>query len=79
VAFVQKLRSVDLFKLPGVAETLDWAGALTALDRIALDPTTIDDTLGVLLKYQDDIQKMRGSAAAALLDEVKADIAEKQF
>ena len=79
VAFVQKLRSVDLFKLPGVAETLDWAGALTALDRIALDPTTIDDTLGVLLKYQDDIQKMRGSAAAALLDEVKADIAETQF
>ena len=79
VAFVQKLRSIDLFKLPGVAETLDWAGALTALDRIALDPTTIDDTLGVLLKYQDDIQKMRGSAAAALLDEVKADIAEKQF
>jgi MoxR-like ATPase len=76
VAFVQRLRDVDLFKLPGVAETLDWATALTALDKIALDPATIDDTLGVLLKYQDDIQKMRGTAAAAILDEVKADIAE---
>jgi MoxR-like ATPase len=76
VAFVQRLRQVDLFKLPGVAETLDWATALTALDKIALDPATIDDTLGVLLKYQDDIQKMRGTAAAAILDEVKADIAE---
>jgi MoxR-like ATPase len=75
VAFVQRLRQEDLFKLPGVAETLDWAGALTALDKIALDPDTIDDTLGVLLKYQDDIQKIRGSAAAALLDEVKADAA----
>ena len=75
VAFVQRLRKSDLFKLPGVAETLDWATALTVLDRIALDPETIDNTLGVLLKYQDDIQKMRGTAAAAILDEVKADIA----
>ena len=75
VAFVQRLRKSDLFKLPGVAETLDWATALTVLDRIALDPETIDNTLGVLLKYQDDIQKMRGTAAATILDEVKADIA----
>ncbi len=72
VGFVQKLRGEDLFKLPGVAETLDWTAALTALDQIALDPATIDDTLGVLLKYQDDIAKIRGSEAARLLAEVNA-------
>lgn len=75
VAFIQRLRSgSDLFKLPGVAETIDWADALTQLDKIALDPETIDSTLGVLLKYQDDIQKIQGSEAARLLDEVKQDM-----
>lgn len=72
IAFVQKLRGEDLFKLPGVAETLDWTNALVALDRIALDPATIDDTLGALLKYQDDIAKVRGTTALKLLKEVEA-------
>jgi len=76
VAFVQKIRTLDLFKLPGVAETIDWAQALTQLDRLALDPETINDTLGALLKYQDDIAKIRGSEAARILDEVKAELAE---
>jgi MoxR-like ATPase len=71
VAFVQELRGLDLFKLPGIAETINWADALTQLDKISLDPQTIDNTLGVLLKYQDDIAKVRGSAAAEILDEVK--------
>jgi len=72
VAFVQKLRGMDLFKAPGVAETLDWSRALVELDRIALDPETIDATLGALLKYQDDIARVQGSAAARLLEEVRA-------
>ena len=72
VAFVQKLRGMDLFKLPGVAESIDWCKALTALDAVALDPGTVDDTLGVLLKYQDDISRIRGAEAAAILREVKA-------
>jgi MoxR-like ATPase len=72
VAFVQKLRAADLFKLPGVAETIDWCKALTALDAIALDAATVDDTLGVLLKYQDDIAKVRGAEAATILKETKA-------
>ena len=72
VAFVQKLRGMDLFKLPGVAESIDWCKALTALDIVALDPAMVDDTLGVLLKYQDDIAKIRGPEAAAILREVKA-------
>lgn len=71
VAFVQELRGMDLFKLPGIAETIDWADALTQLDKISLDPQTIDNTLGVLLKYQDDIAKVHGSPAAEILDEVK--------
>jgi MoxR-like ATPase len=75
VAFVQKLRGMDLFKLPGVAETLDWAKALTALDAFVLDPQTVDDTLGVLLKYQDDIARVSGSEAAAILDQVKTELA----
>jgi MoxR-like ATPase len=75
VAFVQKLRAADLFKLPGVAETIDWCKALTALDAVALDATTVDDTLGVLLKYQDDIAKVRGPEAAAILGRVKAEVA----
>ena len=72
VAFVQKLREGDLFKNPGVAETLDWATALTELDEMALDPETVSDTLGVLLKYQDDIQQVQGSEAARLVEEARA-------
>ncbi len=74
VAFVQGLRKEDLFKLPGVAETLDWAGALTELDVVALDPATVSDTLGALLKYQDDIARLDGSKVKALLDEAKAEL-----
>jgi len=70
VAFVQRLRARDLFKLPGVAESVDWTHALLALDKIALDPATIDATLGVLLKYQDDIQKIRGGETEAILAEM---------
>jgi MoxR-like ATPase len=69
VAFVQRLRSRDLFKLPGVTETLDWAQALAALDRTAIDAETVDATLGVLLKYQDDIARIRGAEAEAILRE----------
>jgi MoxR-like ATPase len=75
VAFVQRLRKVELFKLPGVAETLDWTKALMALDKMSLDPQTVNDTLGTLLKYQDDITRMKGSEAERLLNEVKAEIA----
>ena len=75
VGFVQKLREVDLFKLPGVAETIDWAEALSQLDRMALDPDTINDTLGTLLKYQDDIAKIQGSEASRILGQVKAELA----
>jgi len=75
VAFVQRLRSKDLFKLPGVAETIDWTNALVQLDKIDLDPDTVNTTLGVLLKYQDDIARVRGSEAAAILQQVKADLA----
>ncbi|HEY2890148.1 MAG TPA: MoxR family ATPase [Dongiaceae bacterium] len=75
VGFVQKLRKTDLFKLPGIAETIDWTEALIQLDRVALDPKAVDDTIGVLLKYQDDIAKIRGSEAALLLDQVKTEIA----
>lgn len=71
VAFVQRLREMDLFKLPGVAETIDWCQALTHLDVLELDATVINDTVGALLKYQDDIAKVRGSEAARLLDEIK--------
>jgi MoxR-like ATPase len=74
VAFVQALRKEDLFKSPGVAETLDWAGALTELDAVALDPATVSDTLGVLLKYQDDIARLDRSKVKDLLDGVKSDL-----
>src|SRR6187401_736990 len=74
VAFVQALRKEDLFKSPGVAETLDWAGALTELDVVALDPATVSDTLGVLLKYQDDIARIEGTKAKELLNAVQADL-----
>jgi MoxR-like ATPase len=70
VAFVQKLRAADLFKRPGIAETIDWAKALVELDRRSLDATVVNDTLGVLLKYQDDIAAVRGSEAARILDEI---------
>ena len=76
VAFVQRLRQTELFKLPGVAETIDWTRALLALDALALDPQTINDTLGVLLKYQDDIARVQGSEAAAILQEVRTRIAQ---
>ena len=75
VDFVQHLRNRDLFKLPGVAETIDWTNALIQLDKIDLDPETVNSSLGVLLKYQDDIEKIQGSEAAKILDEVKAGIA----
>jgi len=74
VAYVQKLRTLDLFKNPGVAETIDWATALTELDRIALDPETIADTLGTLLKYQDDIARIKGGEGERVLNEVKAEL-----
>jgi MoxR-like ATPase len=74
VRFVQKLRSLELFKVPGVAETIDWAGALTELDRIALDPETVSDTIGVLLKYQDDIARIEQGEGRRLLREVKAEL-----
>jgi MoxR-like ATPase len=72
VAFVQRLRGVDLFKLPGVAETIDWANCLVALDKLALDPETVNNTLGVLLKYQDDIERIAGDEAARLVTEAKS-------
>ncbi len=75
VAFVQKLRTEDLFKKPGVAETIDWAKCLVALDTIQLSPQVIADTLGAILKYQDDIQKLQGSEAARILDEARAELA----
>jgi MoxR-like ATPase len=75
VEFVQKLRKMDLFKLPGIAETIDWTEALMQLDVLELAPQAINDTLGVLLKYQDDIARIQGSEAARLLDQVKAEIA----
>ena len=75
VGFVQKLRKEELFKAPGVAETIDWTRALMELDRVTLDPSTINDTLGALLKYQDDIAKVRGSEAARLLNEVESELA----
>ncbi|MBX6747885.1 MAG: MoxR family ATPase, partial [Acetobacteraceae bacterium] len=71
VAFVQRLRGGDYFKLPGVAETIDWASALSALDAKELEPAAVDETLGVLLKYQDDIAKLRGAEAAKLVAEAK--------
>jgi MoxR-like ATPase len=74
VRFVQNLRQRDLFKLPGIAETIDWTDALIQLNCVALDGQSIDNTLGVLLKYQDDIAKIRGSEAAALLQQVKTEL-----
>ena len=76
VAFVQRLRGIDLFKAPGVAETIDWANALTELNAIALDPAHVSDTLGVLLKYQDDIQRMERGESREILTEVKRELAK---
>jgi len=72
VQFVQRLRGADLYKLPGVAETIDWANCLVALDRVALDPETVNNTLGVLLKYRDDLERIAGDEAARLVSEAKA-------
>jgi len=77
VAYVRKLRGMDLFKVPGVAETIDWANALMQLDAVALDPAAVSNSLGVLLKYQDDIQRMAGGEAKRILDEVKAELAQE--
>jgi len=75
VSFIQKLRQLELFKVPGVAETIDWANALTELDKLALDPETVSETIGVLLKYQDDIARIEQSEGRRILDEVKAELA----
>ncbi len=75
VGYVQKVRELDLFKLPGIAETIDWVHALMQLDAVALDPAMVNDTLGVLLKYQDDIARMQGSEAERILNEVRAELA----
>jgi MoxR-like ATPase len=74
VAFVQRLRKEDLFKAPGVAETLDWASALSELDAVALDPATVSDTLGVLLKYQDDIARLDGGKVGEILSDIRAEL-----
>ena len=74
VAFVQRLREIDLYKLPGIAETIDWTRALMALDAMVLDPELIQQTLGVLLKYQDDIARMQGSEAARLLEDLRNEV-----
>ena len=72
--FIQKLRELDLYKLPGVAETLDWTAALVALDQQALDPIIVDETLGAVLKYQDDVEKIKGEQARLILERVKAGV-----
>jgi MoxR-like ATPase len=72
VAFVQRLRKMELYKLPGVAETIDWANCLAALDRVALDPETVNNTLGVLLKYRDDLERVAGEEAERLVAEARA-------
>ena len=74
VGFIQKLRQLELFKVPGVAETIDWAGALTELDKVALDPETVSDTIGVLLKYQDDIARVEQGEGRRILKEIKAEL-----
>jgi len=75
VLFVQNLRQLDLYKLPGVAETLEWSRALLALDAVVLEPETVNNTLGVLLKYQDDIAKVQGSEAARLVERIRQEVA----
>ena len=75
VAFVQRLRTMDLYKAPGVAETIDWTRSLLVLDTLSLDPQAISDTLGALLKYQDDIARLQGEDVAAILQDVRSRIA----
>lgn len=75
VAFVHHLRKLDLFKVPGVAETIDWVHALVQLDHLALSPEAIENSLGVLLKYQDDIAKIQGHEATRILNQIKAELA----
>ena len=75
VAFVQRLRAMDLYKAPGVAETIDWTRSLLVLDTVSLDPQTIGDTLGALLKYQDDIARLQGEDLGALLEDAKSRVA----
>ncbi|HTT09851.1 MAG TPA: MoxR family ATPase [Burkholderiaceae bacterium] len=75
VLFVQNLRQLDLYKLPGVAETIEWSRALLALDAVVLEPETVNNTLGVLLKYQDDIAKVQGSEAARLVERIRQEVA----
>ena len=72
--FIQELREKDLYKLPGVAETLDWTTALVALDQQALDPIIVDETLGAVLKYQDDVDKIKGEQTRVILEHVKAEL-----
>ena len=72
VAFIHRMRTLDLFKAPGVAETIDWTNALVALDAMRLDPASVQDTLGVLLKHQDDIARMQSGDTAKILDELRA-------
>ncbi len=74
VRFIQRLRQIELFKVPGVAETIDWASALTELDKVALDPETVSDTIGVLLKYQDDIARIEQGEGRRILNEVRAEL-----
>ena len=74
VRFIQKLREIELFKVPGVAETIDWAGALTELDKVELDPETVSDTIGVILKYQDDIARIEEGEGRRILKEVQAEL-----
>jgi MoxR-like ATPase len=77
VAFVHRLRAMDLFKQPGVAETIDWAHALVQLDAVTLEPSLVDSTLGVLLKYQDDIARIAGSETARIVDSLRAELAAR--
>jgi MoxR-like ATPase len=79
VAFVQSIRQMDLYKNPGIAETINWAQALVALDCVALDPASVDSTLGTLLKYQDDIARIQGSEAARLLEQAKSRAREADY
>lgn len=76
VAFVQKLRAMDLFKLPGIAETIDWANAMVELNRVSLDSEIVNDTLGALLKYQDDVARVRGDEATRILSEIRAELSQ---
>jgi MoxR-like ATPase len=73
VAFIARLREMELFKLPGIAETLDWIRALTALDKISLDPESVSETMGVVLKYQDDVAALDLAKISGLIDEVRAE------